>query len=132
MATTPPKKSDEKPWRRPDRRRVRAIRERLREMHGVPVGEPSRKPIDVLVLTILSQHTNDRNSGRAFRLLRESFPTWEEGRDAPVAAVEEAGRPGGLGQRKAPRIQPIRRELGPDPSLDWTESAPIEESREYL
>jgi endonuclease III len=132
MATTSPKKREQDPWRRPDRRRVRALRERLREMYGVPVSKPNRKPIDVLVLTILSQHTNDRNSGRAFKLLRERFPTWDEVRDAPVREVEDAIRPGGLAQQKAPRIQAILRELGPEPSLDWTEDAPIEESREYL
>ena len=71
MATTPPKKREDKPaWRRPDRRRVRALRERLREMYGVPVNKPNRRPIDELVLTVLSQHTNDTNSGRAFKLLK--------------------------------------------------------------
>src|ERR1700759_588834 len=132
MATTSPKKREPEPWRRPDRRRVRALRERLRERYGVPVNKPNRRPIDELVLTILSQHTNDTNSGRAFKLLRERFPSWDEVRDAPVAEVEEAIRPGGLAQQKAPRIQAILRELGPEPSLDWTEDAPIEESRAYL
>src|ERR1700749_1247208 len=132
MATTSPKKREEKPWRRPGRRRVRALRERLREMYGVPVNEPNRRPLDELVLTILSQHTNHRNSGRAFRLLRERFPTWDEVRDAPVGEVEDAIRPGGLTQQKAPRIQNILRELGEEPNLDWTETAPLEESRDYL
>src|ERR1700744_1694492 len=133
MATTSPKKRDEKPaWRRPDQRRVRAIRERLRELYGVPVNHPNRRPIDELVLTILSQHTNDRNSGRAFAALKEAFPSWDEVRDAPVAEVEGAIRPGGLAQQKAPRIQAILRELGPEPDLDWTETAPLEESRAYL
>src|SRR6201996_9808866 len=132
MATTSPKKREEKFWKRPDRRRVRALRERLREMYGVPVNKPNRQPIDELVLTILSQHTNDTNSGRAFKLLRERFPTWDEVRDAPVGEVEDAIRPGGLAQQKAPRIQAILRELGPEPSLDWTEDAPIEETSEYL
>jgi endonuclease-3 len=132
MKKTSPSKLEKKRWRRPDRRRVRAIRERLRGMYGVPVNEPSRRPIDDLVLTILSQHTNDTNSGRAFKLLRERFPTWDEVRDAPVAAVEEAIRPGGLAQQKAPRIQAILRQLGEEPSLDWTETAPLEESRDYL
>src|ERR1700753_3980789 len=132
MAPTSPNKREEKPWRRPARRRVRAIRERLREMYGIPTSKPNRKPIDELVLTILSQHTNDRNSGRAFKLLRERFPTWDEVRDAPVAEVEDAIRPGGLAQQKAPRIQAILRELGPEPSLDWTEDAPIEEARDSL
>src|ERR1700742_3619027 len=123
MATTSPRQREMKPWRRPDKRRVRAIRDRLREMYGVPVNEPNRRPVDELVLTILSQHTNDTNSGRAFKLLRERFPTWDEVRDAPLAEVEDAIRPGGLAQQKAPRIQGILRELGEEPDLDWTETA---------
>src|ERR1700749_687868 len=133
MATTSPKKREDRPaWRRPDRRGVRAVRERLGEMYGQPVNRPNRRPIDELVLTILSQHTKDRNSGRAFAALKEAFPTWDEVRDAPVGEVEDAIRPGGLAQQKAPRIQNILRELGEEPNLDWTETAPLEESRDYL
>src|ERR1700742_1411074 len=81
---------------------------------------------------MLSQHTNDRNRRPGFAGLQEAFPAGAEARDAPVAEVEDAIRPGGLAQQKAPRIQTILRELGPEPSLDWTEDAPIEEEREYL
>jgi endonuclease-3 len=120
------------PWKRPERRRVRAIRDRLRSMYGEPVNEPHRQPIAELIKTVLSQHTNDRNRDRAFAALRERFPDWEEVRDAPVAEVEEAIRPGGLGRQKAPRIQAILEQLGEDPNLDWTETAPREESLEFL
>jgi endonuclease III len=132
MATTSPKKRERKPWRRPDRRRVRAIRERLRKMYGVPVNEPHGRPIDELIKTVLSQHTNDKNRDRAYAALRERFPTWDEVRDAPVKELEDAIRPGGLAQQKAPRIQAILRQLGEEPDLGWTRDAPIEESREYL
>ena len=108
-------------WKRPDKRRVRAIRDRLREMYGQPVNEPHGHPIAELIKTVLSQHTNDRNRDRAFAALRERFPTWEEVRDAPVEEVEEAIRPGGLGKQKAPRIQAILERLGEPPDLDWTE-----------
>ena len=81
---------------------------------------------------MLSQHTNDRNRDGAFAALRERFPTWEEVRDAPVAELEEAIRPGGLAKQKAPRIQAILERLGDPPDLDWTETAPREESLEFL
>ena len=35
-------------------------------------------PVSELVGTILSQNTSDVNSHRAFRSLRETFPSWEE------------------------------------------------------
>jgi endonuclease III len=119
-------------WKRPDKRRVRAIRDRLREMYGRPVNEPHREPIAELVRTVLSQHTSDGNRDRAFASLRERFTTWEEVRDAPVSAVEEAIRPGGLAKQKAPRIQAILERLGEPPDLDWTETASREESMEFL
>ena len=76
-------------------------------MYGRPIGAPHSKPVDELIKTVLSQHTNDRNRDRALARLRERFPTWVEVREAPLAEVEEAIRPGGLGPQKAPRIQAI-------------------------
>jgi endonuclease III len=119
-------------WKRPDKRRVRAIRDRLREIYGVPEQEPHGDPVGELVKTVLSQHTNDRNRDRAYAALRERFPEWEEVRDAPVGELEEAIRPGGLARQKAPRIQSILEQLGDPPDLNWTETAPREESLGFL
>ena len=119
-------------WKRPQRRRILAIRDRLREMYGVPPEEPHGDPVGELVKTVLSQHTNDRNRDVAYAALRERFPSWEEVRDAPVDELEDAIRPGGLAKQKAPRIQAILGRLGDPPDLDWTESAPREESLEFL
>ena len=80
-------------WKRPDKRRVRAIRDRLREMYGQPVNEPHGHPIAELIKTVLSQHTNDRNRDRAFAALRERFPSWEEVRDAPLESFSLDGEP---------------------------------------
>ncbi len=119
-------------WKRPEKRRVRAVRDRLREMYGRPVNEPHREPIAELVRTVLSQHTSDGNRDRAFAGLQARFPTWDEVRDAPVTEVEEAIRSGGLAKQKAPRIQAILEQLGDPPDLTWTETAPREESLAYL
>jgi endonuclease III len=119
-------------WRRPPRRRVIAIRDRLRELYGRPVNDPHGHPIAELVRTVLSQNTNDRNRDVAYGRLRERFPTWEEVRDAPTEAVEEAIRPGGLSATKAPRIQEILGRLDEHPDLDWLEDAPRDEAMEFL
>ena len=119
-------------WKRPEKRRVRAIRDRLREMYGVPAEEPHGDPIAELIKTVLSQHTNDRNRDVAFAALRERFPGWEEVRDAPVNEVEEAIRPGGLARQKAPRIQAILEQLGDPPDLAWLERASRAESLDFL
>lgn len=119
-------------WRRPTKRRVRAIRDRLREMYGRPVNQPHGRPVAELVKTVLSQHTSDGNRDRAFARLRERFGSWEQVRDAPVEEVIDAIRVGGLGRQKAPRIQAILARLGDPPDLDWTRTAPREESLGFL
>jgi endonuclease-3 len=127
-----PKRGD---WKPPDRRRMRAIRDRLRAEYGRPVLLPHRAPVDELVLTVLSQNTNDRNRDVAYARLREALPTWVEVRDAEVEVVEEAIRPGGLAPSKAPRIQQVLRELpveAGEPSLDWLADADRDEAIEFL
>jgi endonuclease III len=122
-------------WKRPDKRRIRAIRNRLREMYGRPVNDPHGHPIAELVRTILSQNTSDTNRDVAYDRLRARFPTWVGVRDAPLDEVEEAIRPGGLAKTKAPRIQDALRDIeNPEgePDLDWLEGAPREEAIEYL
>ena len=94
-------------WKRPTRRRVRAIRDRLRLVYGVPLAKPHGHPIAELILTVLSQSTNDRNRDVAYLALRERFPSWAEVRDAPVDAIEEAIRPGGISKVKSARIKSI-------------------------
>ena len=119
-------------WKRPDKRRVRAIRDRLREMYGRPVNDPHGQPIAELVKTVLSQHTNDRNRDRAFAAPARALPDLGGGARRAGREVEEAIRPGGLGRQKAPRIQAILERLGEPPDLDWTETAPREESLDFL
>jgi endonuclease-3 len=94
--------------------RVRRIRNRLRELYGIPVAPPHRHGLDELILTVLSQSTNDRNRDVAFLRLRDRFPTWEAVRDAPNDEVEAAIRPGGISKVKSVRIQAILRAL-PEP-----------------
>jgi endonuclease-3 len=118
-------------FKRPDRRRLLAIRDRLRREYGRPVLHPHRAPVDELVLTVLSQNTNDRNRDVAYHRLRERFPSWDDVRRAPVAAVEEAIRPGGLAPTKAVRIVEILEAIGDD-DLGWMAEAPVEEARDYL
>jgi endonuclease-3 len=137
-------------WRAPGRARVARVRRRLLDVYGAPLMRPHGHPIAELVLTVLSQSTNDRNRDVAYLRLRDALPRWEEVRDAPRAAVEEAIRPGGISNVKSGRIQAILRAIGDEPrdppqeggrrrpalraglSLDWLEHAPLAEARDYL
>jgi endonuclease III len=119
-------------WRRPSGRRVGSVRDRLRTVYGVPGWPPHQRPLDELILTVLSQSTNDRNRDAAFAALRERFDGWQAVRDAPVEDVEAAIRPGGISHVKSRRIQQILRALDDDLELTWLRDAPVEEARDFL
>jgi endonuclease III len=146
-------RSDSSAFKPPTRARVVRVRDRLREVYGIPSMAPHGDPIAELVLTVLSQSTNDRNRDVAYLRLRERFASWEQVRDAPLEQVEEAIRPGGISKVKSVRIQAILRAISDDQmpdeaagapdeadrapdgaglSLAWLEHAPIERSRDYL
>ncbi|MGI8944803.1 MAG: endonuclease III domain-containing protein [Thermoleophilaceae bacterium] len=119
------------PWSPVPPRRLRAILARLGREYRRPVGHPHRAPIDELVLTVLSQNTNDRNRDVAYGRLRDRFASWDAVRDAPVEEVEEAIRPGGLAPTKAARIQEILRAIGAD-DLRRLETDPLDRARASL
>jgi endonuclease-3 len=79
----------------------------LTATYGEPELIPDNDALGGLVGTILSQHTSDINSERAYQQLIATFPTWEEVRDAPISQVAEAIRSGGLANIKALRIQDV-------------------------
>ena len=117
--------------------RVAWIYERLAETYGLPEWRPTGDALGELVATILSQHTSDVNSERAYKQLRERFRTWEAVRDAPVVEVAEAIRSGGLAEVKAERIQRVLQLLterldGAPLDLDFLAALPMEESNAYL
>ena len=64
-----------------------------------------------LVYTVLSQHTSDVNSKRAFENLTRTLGTVDAIADAPVERIEEAIRVGGLAAVKAPRIRAMLRQI---------------------
>lgn len=119
-------------WRRPRADRVRRLRGRLREVYAVPVERPHGDPIGELILTVLSQSTNDRNRDIAYLSLRRRFATWEDVRDAPVELVEEAIRRGGISKVKSARIQAILEAIGDPLSLDHLAELPLRAAQDEL
>lgn len=92
-------------------------------------------PISELVYTILSQHTSDVNSERAFKSLMRTFGSVEEVADAPVAAIEESIRMGGLAKSKAPRIKAVLKQIADELrsfDLSFLAEMPLEESKAWL
>lgn len=108
------------------------VYERLVETYGIPSWEPDGDALGGLIATILSQHTSDANSERAYERLTQTFAGWAAVRDAPVEAVAEAIRVGGLAQVKAARIQAVLRTLsekqGGSLDLSYLRDFPLDEA----
>jgi endonuclease-3 len=106
----------------------------LERVYGVPRVARSN-PLDELILTILSQNTNDTNSDRAMARLRQRFPTWEAVLRARKKAVADAIRVGGLGNIKADRIQKILKAIARKNGrldLSFLKKLPVPEAKRYL
>lgn len=74
--------------------------------HNGAMGHPpvSEDPLDGLILTLLSQNTNDRNRDRAFGSLKARFPCWEAAAKADSSEIADSIRSGGIANVKASRI----------------------------
>ncbi|HEX9014009.1 MAG TPA: hypothetical protein VF813_10850 [Anaerolineaceae bacterium] len=115
--------------------RAAVIHERLIHFYGAAAWEDTPSALEVLVSTILSQNTNDRNRDLAYRELEQRFSSWEAVRDAPAEEVIDAIRGAGLANQKGPRIQAvlceITRERG-SLDLSFLAKLPREEAEGWL
>ena len=89
------------------REKVKAIDSILERELGVPERWGDRDPLSSLIRTILSQNTNDNNSGRAYANLKERFPSWEEVLEADAEEIADVIRVGGLANQKSVRIKGV-------------------------
>jgi endonuclease III len=90
---------------------MKRILRRLQKAYGRRPWKCWGKGVDVLVDTILSQNTSNKNSDAGYRQLRRRFKSWTEVAAAPVGEVERHIRVSGLSNQKAPRIQAILRQI---------------------
>ena len=108
----------------------------LTEQHGPFANQPRLEPAHELVFTILSQHTADRNSERAFRSLMQRFGSLESVAEAAVADIEAAIAGGGLAKVKAPRIKTVLNRIqelnGGSLDLSFLGEMPMDEARAWL
>ncbi len=108
---------------------------RLDDEYGTLEWRSHGEPLGALVMTILSQHTSDKNSERAYDNLRDAYATWDEVREAPVGAIADTIRSGGLADAKAPRIKNVLDEINAKTgatNLDFLRDMPTDEGKAYL
>ena len=103
--------------------------------YGPVQWERRYDPASELVYTILSQHTSDINSERAFKNLMATFDSLEAIADAPDGEIESAIRAGGLARVKAPRIKTVLNQVFDEIGsydLSFLGEMPMEEAKAWL
>ncbi len=86
---------------------VAMVTGRLESAFGIPTWKGKGKPLGSLILTVLSQSTNDRNRDVAYARLKEQFPDWQSVMNASSEEIADAIRPAGLANQKSVRIKNI-------------------------
>ena len=107
----------------------------MTDQYGPFPEEPRLDPIHELTFTILSQHTSDTNSERAFRSLMQRFGSLDAVAAGDVSEIEEAISGGGLAKIKAPRIKQVLSriiELNGSLDLSFLREMPLSEAKAWL
>lgn len=112
------------------------VHERLCQVYGCPIPYfHTLDPLSELVSALLSHRTTNRNSGRAWRQLRDQFPTWEALRDGDVAMIQRAIAPCTFPDVKAPRLKAVLQRITErrgELSLDFLADLSVPEARRWL
>ena len=93
------------------------------------------EPLDGLILTILSQNTNDKNSDAAFTKLKSNWNNWESVAGLECGKLADSIRIAGLSSIKSERILFILKKIKCDfgeYSLKTMKNKNIDYVREYL
>ena len=109
--------------------------EMMTQQYGPFTHEARLPPTDEMVFTILSQHTSDINSRRAYRSLMETFSSLEAVASADVTDIEKAIALGGLAKIKAPRIKAVLNkilELNGELDLSFLREMPLNDAKTWL
>ncbi len=114
------------------KQKILKINNLLRDHFGIPPrAKELPDPLDLLIATILSQNTNDKNSFRAYQNLSKKYAPWEKLVNIDVETIEEEIRVAGLAKQKARAIKKVIEFLASKskkPSLDFIRGMNNEEA----
>ncbi|MEM2081561.1 MAG: endonuclease III [Candidatus Bathyarchaeia archaeon] len=119
-----------------EEKRAEAVLEILQQTFPMPKwASTQRSPFEILIVTIISQNTADRNTARAFERLSKRFEIKPEVlANAELSQIEEALRVAGLYRNKAKTIKAVSRIIVEKfhGSIQHILSQPLEEARKTL
>ena len=81
------------------------ISDALEKLYGTPEPDTEENVLDCLILTVLSQNTNDVNRDKGYAILKERFPAWEDVLNADVEEIGDAIKIAGLHGQKSRTIK---------------------------
>ncbi len=88
------------------KRQINTINKLLIKHFGFPPrSKKLPDPVDLLIATILSQNTNDKNSYKAFKNLKEKYKKWEDVAHLTQPSIEKLIKVAGLGKQKSTAIK---------------------------
>jgi len=94
------------------KKKIIKINKLLIQFFGTPkINKKNPDPVDMLIGTILSQNTNDKNSYRAYQNLRQKYKTWDEVAKLTPSRIERIIRVAGLGKQKSNAINNVLKGL---------------------
>lgn len=94
---------------------ISKINKHLIKYFGIPDRQkPLPDPLDTLIATILSQNTNDNNSFRAYKNLKDRFSSWDQLLNVNRASIEKLIKVGGLAKQKSAAIKNLIKQLVAD------------------
>ena len=92
--------------------KINKINKVLIQFFGIPKkNNKNPDPVDMLIGTILSQNTNDKNSYRAYQNLRLKYKSWDEVAKLTPSSIEKIIKVAGLGKQKSKAINNVLKGL---------------------
>ena len=94
------------------KKKIEKINTLLIEQFGIP-DRPKNlpTPLDTIIGTILSQNTNDQNSYRAYKNLKDNFKNWDQLAELKPIQIEKFIKVAGLGKQKSRAIYELLQSL---------------------
>jgi endonuclease III len=94
------------------KKKIEKINNMLIEHFGIP-DRPKNlpSPLDTIIGTILSQNTNDQNSYRAYKNLKDNFKNWDQLAELKPFQIEKFIKVAGLGKQKSKAIYELLQSL---------------------
>uniref|UniRef100_A0A7V2ZJP0 Endonuclease III n=1 Tax=Ignavibacterium album TaxID=591197 RepID=A0A7V2ZJP0_9BACT len=88
------------------KKKIEKINQQLIEHFGIPVRQKRLPdPLDIIIGTILSQNTNDKNSFKAYLNLKNYISSWEDILKMKISQLEKLIKVAGLGKQKSKAIK---------------------------